>query len=184
VSDDIEALRQQLTALESRLAEKIGTISGRVADHDVLFADQEATAAKVDQVSELVADLVVKVGLDKTKSGKKLPYPTTRWWLLTDEEKAAQVGRLRGWVDQIARPWLGAGRMAQCVYLHNYALTLLDAAEAAWRSLWIPERRTPEIAAAQCEYLTRIWPAIRAEITRETSQCDHQVSAYPRAVSS
>ena len=183
MSEEIEALRQQLTELESRLGEKIGTVSGRVRDHDILLAGQETTTAKVAQLSELVADLAVKVAAQKP-GGDHAPHINPRWWRLTDAEKAAEVGRIRGWVNAIAKPWLGAGSLPECVYEHDYALTLLDAACEMWGQLWLPERRTSTMAAAQCEYLTRVWPGIRAEVLREVNGCDHQMmGAYPRVAS-
>jgi len=48
------------------------------------------------------------------------------------------------------------------------------ASVSSWKVLWLPESRSVSTVAAECEYLTRIWPQIKAEVFRELQGCDHQ----------
>jgi hypothetical protein len=163
-----------LVGMVHELRGNIGTLTGRVRDHDVLLADQDKIAADLAQVREQLADLQLAVGLDDTKKKGYKPAHNPRWWSLGEQEKAAEIGRLRGWLRDIAEPFLGAKGFPDCVLDHDVTLLYIDAAAEAWKVLWLPESRSASTAAAQCEYLTRIWPATRAEVIKLTNGCDHQ----------
>jgi len=157
------------------LHEKLGLLSGRVRDHDVLLAGHDKVAADLAQIREQLADIQMEIGLGDGQPKKSYkPHSNPRWWDLGPDSKEAEVGRLRGWYDDIARRFLGAKGVPECVLEHDVTLLLLDAACEAWKTLWLPENRTAKTAAAQCEYLTRIWPSTRAEMIRVISGCSHQ----------
>jgi hypothetical protein len=164
---------------DQELREQIGVLASRVRDHDVLLAQQSKLEADLAQAREQIADLMLKVELDGGTAKGYKPWENPRWWELTSETKEAEIGRVRGWVDQIAGPFLGLKRLPECLYEHDVAVILLDAACEAWKVLWLPEKRSAKTVAAQCEYLTRIWPQIKAEVFRELTGCDHQSGLAP-----
>jgi hypothetical protein len=163
-----------LADLVIELRGQINTLTGRVRDHDIALAEHERVSAGLDQVREQLADLQLAVGLDDTKKKGYKPHQNPRWWSLGPEEKAAEVGRIRGWLIDIAGPFLGTKGFPDCVLEHDEVLLYLDAACETWKTLWLPENRTAATAGGQSEYLTRIYPAIRAEVIRLTSGCPHQ----------
>jgi hypothetical protein len=167
-----------LVGIVHDLRAELNTLTGRVRDHDVLMAEQERIAATLGQLSEQLAELQVEVGLGDGKKSYK-PDRNPRWWELSEAEKAAEVGRIRGWIDQIAKPWLGAQRFPDCVLEHDELVIMCEAASQAWRALWIPEKRTSGMVAAQNEYLIRIWPAIRDNVLKLTQSCEHQSGLTP-----
>lgn len=165
------------------LRDQVGLLSGRVRDHDVLLADQEKISAALTQVRADLEELADRFGDEESSKGYR-PAPNPTWWDLDSEDQAAELERLRAWLDDIAAPFLGTKGFPSCLLEHGPVLLLIDAAAEAWKVLWLPEKRTKSSVGAQCEYLTRIWPAIRAEVQRLTGGCDHQSGLAALAVRS
>jgi|HubBroStandDraft_6_1064221.scaffolds.fasta_scaffold1099912_2 hypothetical protein len=167
--------------IEQRLAE----IEMRQRAHGEVLAAMESLTTTVHNLSEQLADLQLKVGLDDDSDSKGKSYKpahTPHWWDLSEKEKAAEVGRIRGWYRAIAEPFLGTRGLPKCVLEHDIAVLALDPVAEIWKHLWLTENRTAKIAASQCEFLIRIWPGIRAELIKVLSGCDHQSGMPSRAV--
>lgn len=131
--------------------------------------------ALIKQVAEMKEEITnIQVQLAGEESKGKMPHPTIRLWDITDEERKAHAGQIRGWIEQIAEPLLGA-HFPKCVTTHDEALVLLDVAMQMWRTFWLPERRTPKLLASQGEFLVRFWPAFREQIERIGRNCTCQV---------
>lgn len=152
------------------IAQQLAEVRQQIREHDVMLAAVEGLAGQF-------ADLQVKVtALEGDKAKGHMPRPNPRWWRLSEEEQAAEIGKIRGWFEQIARPFLGpdATRIPDCVWEHPYSVLVLDVACELWGTLWLPERRPPSLLAGQAEYLTRVLPALLDLVVRETKACAHQ----------
>lgn len=143
-----------------------------------------AIAREQARQAELIADLQLEVKGLKTEASKGYkPKPSIRFWTnLTEEEIAAEVGALRGWYHQVAVAVLGAPELIDCTWTdHPHVWTVLDTVSELWKTLWIPERRTPQMVAAQAEFLLRIWPGLLEAVVRETGRCSHRNGRRPVA---
>jgi hypothetical protein len=141
--------------------------------------DPAVTAIAREQArqAELVADLQLKVKkLESDKVKGYLPKPSVKFWdNLTDEEIRAEVGKLRGWYENVAMVVLAAPELMPCTWTqHRHVWTILDTTSELWATLWLSERRTPQIVSAQAEFTLRIWPGLLEIIVRETTRCSHQ----------
>jgi hypothetical protein len=142
-----------------------------------------AIAREQARLAEELAELRLTVkGLETEVQGEKSkgykPKPSIPWWEnLTEDEIRAYLGALKGWYEQIAIPCLGAPELPSCLYVHGLCRTVLDTASELWKSLWFPERRTPQLVSAQGEFLARLWPALLELLIRETTRCSHQRQA-------
>jgi hypothetical protein len=155
--------------IEARLAE----VEQRQRAQGEILVALESVGVTVNQLSETVADLQLAAELDGSKDKVK-PWMNPRWWRLTDEEKEAELGRLRGWLDQVGSPLLGITRLPDCLAEHMLVVLLIDAVSELFRCLYIPESRSMKIVAAQTELLIRVLPGIKAEIHKALTGCDHQ----------
>lgn len=156
-----------MTGMDDRLAE----LERRQRSHSEILAAMETAGANL---AEQLAAVQLEVALSPDKVKMSMPKPTVRWWTgLTEEEIRAEVGRLRGWYTQVAEKWLGSTRLPDCMFTttHGPVLQALDVAAAVWESIFLPERRSPQIAAAQADYLGRVLPALMQIIKAETVSC-------------
>jgi hypothetical protein len=164
-----------LIGLVSELRTEVNELSGRVRAQGEVLAAMEGLTSTVHGLAETAADLQLKVELDDDPKDKGYkPQHNPRWWDLGPTEKAAEIGRIRGWLTDIASVFLGTKGFPGCVLEHDVTVLYLDAACELWKVLWLPESRSAKSVAGQCEYLGRVWPTIRAEVIRLTNGCDHQ----------
>jgi hypothetical protein len=135
-----------------------------------------AIAMKQAEMAQDIADLFVAIkSLESEKAKGYKPKPSVRWWdNLPDDEVRAYLGPLRGWYEQVAMPVLGAPELPPCVYVHGLCRTVLCTSSELWKSMWLPQRRTPQLVAAQAEWLVRLWPGLLEILVRETTRCSHQ----------
>ena len=143
-----------------------------------------AIAKEQARQAELIAEMKVEIAALQTEASKGYkPKPSVRFWTnLTDDEIQAEVGALRGWWQQVAVVVLGAPELRDCAWTdHRNIWTALDTVSQLWSTLWLPERRTAPMVAAQAEFLIRIWPGLLDIIVRETNRCTHRVNGRPVA---
>jgi hypothetical protein len=143
-----------------------------------------AIAKEQARQAELIAELQLTVkGLENEKARGYKPKPSIRFWTnLTEEEIRAEVAALRGWYQQVAVAVLTAPELIECTWTdHPHVWTVLDTVSELWKTLWIPERRTPQMVAAQAEFELRIWPGLLEIIVRETGRCSHRSGRRPVA---
>jgi hypothetical protein len=141
-----------------------------------------AIAKEQARQAELIAEMKLDIKALQTEAAKGYkPKPSVRFWEnLTEEEIRAEVGALHGWYQQVAMAVLGAPELRDCAWTEHPAIwTVLDTVSELWKTLWIPERRTPPMVAAQAEYLLRIWPGLLETVVRETKACSHRTGRAP-----
>jgi hypothetical protein len=154
------------------LRRDLGDLAGRVRDHDVALADLASLGVDVERLGEKVTALEEELGDGGSGRGYK-PAPNLRWADLQDDERAEATERIREWVDTIARPYLGASEWSDCLYEpeHGEVLMLLDVARECWMALYEPVKRPKTVAAAEAEFLVRIWPPILQRVDKLTTGC-------------
>jgi len=104
------------------------------------------------------------------------PRPAPRWWNLSGQAREAEIGRLRGFVEQVYRPGFGhlAARLRPCWESHDLCLYCLDIAAELHAVLYLQSRRTVSLLNGQAEYATRVLPALADLMSVETrSGCQH-----------
>jgi hypothetical protein len=144
-----------------------------------------AIAKEQARQAELIAEMKLDIKGLQTEAAKGYrPNPSVRFWdNLTDDEIAAEVGALRGWYQQVAVAVLGAPELIECTWTdHPHVWTVLDTVSELWKTLWLPERRTPQMVAAQAEFLLRIWPGLLEAVVHETNRCSHRNGRRPMTV--
>jgi len=164
---------EKLAGLE-RLVKNLGADIRQQADQAArLQAVEEALAGLTARVSEVLPD-------EHGSSRVYAPRPAPRWWNLTGEAREAQVGRLRGFVEQVYRPGFGhlAARLRSCWESHDLCLYCLDIAAELHAVLYLQSRRTVALLNGQAEYATRVLPALADLMSVETrSGCQHHAPA-------
>jgi hypothetical protein len=138
-----------------------------------LQAAEEALAALTAKVSEVLPD---EQGSPRVYAPRSAP----RWWDLSGEARAAEVGRLRGFVEHVYRPGYGhlAARLRPCWEFHDLCLYCLDIAAELHAVLYLQSRRTVPLLNGQAEYATRVLPALADLMSAETkSGCQHHTPA-------
>jgi hypothetical protein len=94
-----------------------------------LTADLDTLAAQVEQLAQDLADAVGTGQL-------RVQAPT--WAGLSDDERAIQLGQLRGWVDSIMVPSYAPpeGTLRPCWYRHMSAVWELSTLAAEWKRIY------------------------------------------------
>ena len=163
----------KLAGLE-RLVKDLGADIRQQAERTArLQALEEALAALTARVAELLPD---EQGTPRTYA----PRPAPRWWNLTREAREAEIGRLRGFVEQVYRPGFGhlAARLRPCWASHELCLYCLDIAAELHAVLYLQARRTISLLNGQAEYATRVLPALADLMAAETrTGCQHPAPA-------
>jgi hypothetical protein len=163
----------QLTALE-RLVATLGADIRHQADRTArLQVLEDALAALTARVAEVLPD-------DQGAARVYAPRPAPRWWNLSGEARQAEIGRLRGFVEQVYRPGFGhlAARLRPCWESHDLCLYCLDIAAELHAVLYLQSRRTISLLNGQAEYATRVLPALADLMSAETrSGCQHHPAA-------
>ena len=170
----------QLTETSEKLAQLERVVSALGADIRQqaertarLQAAEEALAALTAKVSEVLPD-------DQGSPRVYAPRAAPRWWDLSGEARAAEIGRLRGFVEHVYRPGYGhlAARLRPCWEFHDLCLYCLDIAAELHAVLYLQSRRTVPLLNGQAEYATRVLPALADLMSAETkSGCQHHTPA-------
>jgi hypothetical protein len=159
----------KLAALE-RLVATLGTDLRQQADRTArLQVLEDALATLTARVAEVLPD-------GQGASRVYTPRPAPRWWSLSGPARAAEIGRLRGFVEQVYRPGFGhlAARLRPCWESHDLCLYCLDIAAELHAVLYLQSRRTVPLLNGQAEYAIRVLPALADLMTAETrSGCQH-----------
>ena len=159
----------KLTALERLVATLGADIRGQADRTARLQVLEDALATLTARVAEVLPD-------DQGAARVYAPRPAPRWWNLTGEAREAEIGRLRGFVDQVYRPGFGhlAARLRPCWESHDLCLYCLDIAAELHAVLYLQSRRTISLLNGQAEYTTRVLPALADLMAAETrTGCQH-----------
>jgi hypothetical protein len=160
---------EKLAGLE-RLVSQLGADIRRQAGQTArLQAVEDALAALTARVSEVLPD-------EQGSPQVYTPRPAPRWWNLSGPAREAEIGRLRGFVEQVYRPGFGhlAARLRPCWQSHDLCLYCLDIAVELHAVLYLQSRRTVSLLNGQAEYATRVLPALADLMSVETrSGCQH-----------
>jgi hypothetical protein len=169
----------KLTALE-RLVATLGADIRQQADRTArLQVLEDALATLTAKVAEVLPD-------GQGAAHVYAPRPAPRWWNLSGEARQAEIGRLRGFVEQVYRPGFGhlAARLRPCWESHDLCLYCLDIAAELHAVLYLQARRTVSLLNGQAEYATRVLPALADLMSTETrSGCQqHPAAANARSL--
>lgn len=160
---------EKLAALE-QLVSQLGTDIRKQAEQTArLQALEDALAALAARVAEVLPD-------EQGTARIYLPRPAPRWWNLSGPAREAEIGRLRGFVEQVYRPGFGhlAARLRPCWESHDLCLYCLDIAAELHAVLYLQGRRTVSVLNGQAEYAARVLPALADLMSVETrSGCQH-----------
>jgi hypothetical protein len=159
----------KLTALERLVATLGADIRGQADRTARLQVLEDAVATLTARVAEILPD-------EQGAMRVYVPRPAPRWWNLTGQAREAEIGRLRGFVDQVYRPGFGhlAARLRPCWQQHDLCLYCLDIAAELHAVLYLQSRRTISLLNGQAEYTTRVLPALADLMATETrSACQH-----------
>jgi hypothetical protein len=175
---------QNLVLQLTQTADKLASLERLVATLGADIRQQAERTTRLQALEEALAALTVRVGEvlpDEQGSARVYaPRPAPRWWNLTGQARAAEVGRLRGFVEQVYRPGFGhlAARLRPCWESHDLCLYCLDIAAELHAVLYLQSRRTVPLLNGQAEYATRVLPALAGLMTAETrSGCQHPAPA-------
>ena len=191
----ITELAEKLGALDSRegehfgqLTEKLGGLAGAVQGTDARLGRQAQILAAMDGLDQQVIELARHVAALSESQGsgedgeedRPKPYrpaPSSRWWELRGEERAAAAARLRAWVEDIYLPGYGhlAAALPACWAEHDLCLYSLDAMAEFWMVLYLNPKRSAATLAGQAEWQTRILPLYAAQMQAEARRCEHSV---------
>lgn len=171
MSDSIDTVLAQVAELQQK-----------VTDQGEILAAMEGLQEEHTKLSELVADLEVKVGSeDEDDDGPgRMPRPTPPFWDMTAEEREAYVGSIRGFVATVLEPVYPhyAKMLPACWPEHTYILTVLECFQEVWMVLYLAKRRKPKVLFGQADALTRLFPGFMTVITQELKNCTHTSAAY------
>jgi hypothetical protein len=168
----------KLAALERLVATLGADIRGQADRTARLHVLEDALATLTAKVAEVLPD-------DQGTARVYAPRPAPRWWNLHGEAREAEIGRLRGFVEQVYRPGFGhlAARLRPCWEHHDLCLYCLDIAAELHAVLYLQARRTIALLNGQAEYATRVLPALADLMSTETrSGCQHHPTTNGRAL--
>jgi hypothetical protein len=158
----------QQAALEAVFAELAG-LQRKVTG---LETARERDRGLIAGLNAAMRELTGKLGDAPTERQGYCPVPAPRWWQLDGEERAAEVARLRSWVETVFRPGYGhlAARVGPCWQRHDLCL---------YQLAWLSEIHTVIYQAderplsAEADWHVRLLPAAVALMAEETGSCDH-----------
>jgi hypothetical protein len=168
----------------TQTAEKLADLERLVTELGADIRQQAERTARLQVLEEALAALTVRVAEvlpDEQGSARVYaPRPAPRWWNLTGQARESEIGRLRGFVEQVYRPGFGhlAARLRPCWASHDLCLYCLDIAAELHAVLYLQSRRTASLLNGQAEYATRVLPALADLMSTETSSgCQHHTAA-------
>jgi hypothetical protein len=171
-ADKLAALERLVTTLGADIRQQ----ADRTARLQVL---EDALATLTARVAEVLPD-------EQGAARVYAPRPAPRWWNLSGGAREAEIGRLRGFVEQVYRPGFGhlAARLRPCWESHDLCLYCLDIAAELHAVLYLQARRTVSLLNGQAEYATRVLPALADLMSTETrSGCQqHPATANGRSL--
>ena len=164
----------------TQTAERLAGLERLVTDLGADIRQQAERTARLQVLEEALAALTARVAevLPDEQGSPRVyaPRPVPRWWNLTGQAREAEIGRLRGFVEQVYRPGFGhlAARLRPCWESHDLCLYCLDIAAELHAVLYLQSRRTVSLLNGQAEYATRVLPALADLMSTETrSGCQH-----------
>ena len=163
----------KLAALERLVATLGADIRGQADRTARLQVLEDALATLTARVAEVLPD-------EQGTARVYAPRPAPRWWNLAGHAREAEIGRLRGFVEQVYRPGFGhlAARLRPCWELHELCLYCLDIAAELHAVLYLQARRTIALLNGQAEYTTRVLPTLADLMATETrTGCQHHPAA-------
>jgi hypothetical protein len=179
-SDPIPSIVVQL----AEAAEKLTGLERLVADLGADIRQQAQRTARLHALEEALTTLTVKVAQimpdEQGAARSYAPRAAPRWWNLSGNAREAEIGRLRGFVEQVYRPGYGhlAARLRPCWESHDLCLYCLDIAAELHAVLYLQSRRTVALLQGQAEYATRVLPALADLMSAETrTGCQHHAAA-------
>jgi len=179
-----EAALQNVVVQLAETAEKLAGLERLVAELGADIRRQAERTGHVQALEEALAGLTAKVSevLPDEHGASRVyaPRPAPCWWKLSGEARDAELGRLRGFVQQVYRPGFGhlAARLRPCWESHELCLYCLDIAAELHAVLYLQARRTLPLLNGQAEYATRVLPALADLMSVETrSGCQHYTPA-------
>lgn len=157
--------------LEEVLAE-LATLKQQVADQAEILAATANLQSEHAKLSELVADLQVKM---KSQGGPgRMPKPTPKWHKLIEPgretEREAEIGRLRGYYELII-PMLGGAQahgIGPCWDKHVSSLMAMDVIAELYHTYFMGKRRPPSVLLTQSDLLVRQFPGL-LQVMRDTT---------------
>ena len=187
-ADQLAAHAERIASLDAREAAHHAELSGQLARlADMItalsraLADGTAVTARLDALDRQVADLTGRLPEREGDRGYQ-PRPTPAWWQLDPDERRAPVAELRDWAERVYQPGYGhLATLGSCWPHHDLCLYALDILSQLWCALYLQPDRTTGLLSAQAEYQARILPALSAQMTTETTSCDHNPAAYRRS---
>jgi hypothetical protein len=175
---------QNIVLQLTEAADKLAALERLVATLGADIRQQADRSARLQVLEDALATLTAKVAEvlpdDQGASRAYAPRPAPRWWNLSGEAREAEIGRLRGFVEQVYRPGFGhlAARLRPCWESHDLCLYCLDIAAELHAVLYLQSRRTVPLLNGQAEYATRVLPALADLMSTETrSGCQHHPAA-------
>jgi hypothetical protein len=189
VLGQLAAQGERIGEVEAREAAHHAALSGQLAQLTGMIttirralAEDTAAMARLEaldrQVAELARRLPGRDGPDGEESYQ--PHPAPAWWQPTTERKAP-IAELRDWAEHVYRPGYGhLATLGPCWPQHDLCLYALDILSQLWSVLYLQPGRSASLLSAQAEYQARILPALSAQMTTETTSCDHNVAATYR----
>jgi hypothetical protein len=164
----------QLVLQLTETAEKLADLERLVTELGADIRQQAQRTARLQALEEAFAALAARVSevLPDEQGTARVyaPRPAPRWWNLSGEAREAEIGRLRGFVEQVYRPGFGhlAARLRPCWESHDLCLYCLDIAAELHAVLYLQSRRTVALLNGQAEYATRVLPALADLMSTET----------------
>jgi len=168
----------------AQTADKLAGLERLVTELGADIRQQAERTARLQVLEEALATLTARVTEvlpdDQGSPRVYAPRAAPRWWNLTGQAREAEIGRLRGFVEQVYRPGFGhlAARLRPCWERHDLCLYCLDIAAELHAVLYLQSRRTVPLLNGQAEYATRVLPALADLMSTETrSGCQHHTPA-------
>ena len=189
----LAGITQQLSALDQRQASETQDLTHRIAAVAALVTQLQGTTAShtqalaaLDGLDRQVADLTTAAGHGPGAGGGQAAYQppaAPKFWRLGGPARAAAIGELRAWVEQVYRPGYGhlAASLGDCWDQHPLCLYTLDWLSELWSVLYLAPARTAGTLAGQAEWHTRLLAAAAEQLARETRGCAHGTAGYVTA---
>ena len=184
-AEQIDRLDTREAAHQADFAARLATLAAEAASatarHTAIADALDGLDHQTAALTRQLADLTASVADESADAGGYQPVPAPRWWHLTGPERDTVLDRLRAWVSQIYQPSYGqlAAALPPCWEHHPICLYTLDWLSELWSALYLRPRRTSRDLAAQAEWQTRLLPAAAAQMTTESTGCQHTRQLSP-----
>jgi hypothetical protein len=190
VLDQLAAQAERISEVDAREAAHHAALSGRldqlagmITTISRTLAEDTAAMARLEALDRQVADLARRLPGNADADGEQgyQPHPAPAWWQLTADQRKPPLAELLDWAERVYRPGYGhLATLAPCWPRHDLCLYALDILSQLWSVLYLQPDRSPSLLSAQAESQARILPALSAQMTTETTSCDHNLTAAYR----